>query len=69
MKEVEYKCYTNKGSWKITAIDDHEAFRKALWFCWRDGEDFDKLECKSFGEHYILRISVLDLNSQECWTI
>lgn len=69
MQEVEYKCYTNKGSWKITALDDNDAMRKCLWFCWRDDEEFDRIEYNRCGEHYILRISVLDLNSHECWNL
>ena len=66
---VEYKCYTNQGEWRFQAENDREAMRLALFFCWRDDENFDRLEFNRGGQHYILRISVLDLNSHECWTI
>ena len=69
MQEVEYKCYTNKGSWKLLAHNDHEAMRKALYFCWRDDENFDRLEYNRCGEHYILRIAVVDLKTHESWSI
>ena len=61
MQEVEYKCYTNKGSWKLTAQTDIHAMRLALYYCWRDGEDFDRIEYVRRGEHYVLRISYIDL--------
>ena len=69
MQEVEYKCYTNKGSFKFYASDDHEAMRKALYLSWRDGEDFKHIEYNRCGEHYILRIAVLDLNNKESFTL
>lgn len=36
---LKFKVFTDKGSWLIEAESVNDAFRKALWFCWRDGED------------------------------
>ena len=36
----EYKVYTKSSWWRIEADDDVEAMRKALWFCYRDDEEF-----------------------------
>ena len=71
MQEVEYKCYTNKGSWKFTTTDEsaREAMRLALYYCWRDGEVFDRIEYNRRGEHYVLRINYIDLKKGECFTI
>lgn len=38
--EQKYHCYTNQGSWLFYAADDIDAMRKALYICWRDGEEF-----------------------------
>ena len=39
----EYKVYTKSNWWRIEADDDVEAMRKALWFCYRDDEEFVKI--------------------------
>ncbi len=56
----EYRCYTTLGSWTFNADDDHEAMRKALWFCWRDNEGFHYVERVSLG--YKLSIARFDNN-------
>ena len=43
----KFKVFTDKGSWLIEAESVNDAFRKALWFCWRDGEDFHHMESDS----------------------
>ncbi len=55
----EYYCTTKQGKWKFFADDDIDAMRLALYYCWRDGEDFIKIEC-----HYrTLRICMIDKNN------
>lgn len=56
---TEFKVYTNKGSWAIEAdtTDVRDALRKALWFCWRDGEEFDHMESSTGNTSY--RIAVI----------
>lgn len=43
----KFKVFTDKGSWLIEAESVNDAFRKALWFCWRDGETFHHMESDS----------------------
>lgn len=40
----EYYCTTKQGRWKFYADNDIVAVRLALFYCWRDGEDFIKVE-------------------------
>ena len=39
----EYICFTKQGKWKFYADSDTDAMRLALYYCWRDGEDFIKV--------------------------
>lgn len=55
-----YKVITDKGKWTIEANDDFDAMRKALYFCWRDGENFRHMESVKF--HYTLQISIIENN-------
>lgn len=55
-----YKVFTDKGKWTIEANDDFDAMRKALFFCWRDGENFRRMESVKF--HYTLHISIIHNN-------
>ena len=52
----EYKVYTKSNWWRIEANDDVEAMRKALWFCYRDDEEFVKIvrEIITLPIHYAL---------------
>ena len=65
----EYKVYTKTGWWRIEASDDVEAMRKALWFCWRDNEEFVKIVRDNLSSHYTLRIAVIDNKTFESYTI
>ena len=56
----KYKVFTDKGSWTIEANDDFDAMRKALYFCWRDSENFRRMESVKF--HYTLQISIIENN-------
>ena len=56
----EYKCYTNQGSWKFYADTDTDALRLALFYCWRDGEDFIRVESSFGGQSYTLRLCKID---------
>ena len=38
-----YTVFTDCGSWTIQADDIVDAMRKALWYSWRDNENFIKL--------------------------
>lgn len=42
------------------ADSDLDAMRKALWFCWRDGEDFIRVESSFGGQPYTLRLCKID---------
>lgn len=56
----EYICYTNKGQWRFYADSDHDALRCALFYCWRDGEDFIKVVSNYGGQPYTLRLCKID---------
>ena len=36
----KYTCTTKQGRWDFFADNDIDAVRLALFYCWRDGEDF-----------------------------
>ena len=59
----EYTCYTRQGKWKLTADSDIDAMRTALYYCWRDDEDFIRLEFRKGAENYTLSIFHIDNNS------
>lgn len=59
----EYICHTKQGSWKFYADSDIDAMRLALFFCWRDGEDFIKIEYGGFAKHRTMRICLIDDNN------
>ena len=65
----EYTCYTRQGKWKLTAESDMDAMRQALYFCWRDDEDFIRLEFRKGAENYTLSIFHIDNNSHDCFTL
>ena len=65
----EYICFTNKGKFKFLADDDFDAMRRALWFCWRDGLDFERIEFRKSGENYTLSILYTNNKSHECFTL
>ena len=52
----EYICYTKQGHWTFYADNDIDAMRLALFYCWRDGEDFDRVELGKYSNSYTLRI-------------
>ncbi len=66
----EYICYTKQGKWKFYADNDIDSLRLALFYCWRDGEDFIKVESVSLGSSpsgaslaknpYTLRLCMID---------
>ena len=56
----EYKCFTRQGSWRFYADSDTDALRLALFYCWRDGEDFIKVESATLGKSYTLRLCKID---------
>ena len=56
----DYICFTKQGKWNFQADNDFDAMRLALFYCWRDGEDFIKVESKSCCQQYTLRICVID---------
>ncbi len=51
------------------ADDDMDAMRKALWFCWRDGEDFIRIKYCKGCENYTLSILHIDNRDHECFTL
>jgi hypothetical protein len=65
----EYKVYTKSCYWLIYADDDVDAVRKALWFCWRDNEEFVKIVRENYSNPYTLRIAVIDNKTFESYTI
>jgi len=56
----EYICYTKQGKWKFYADNDIDSLRLALFYCWRDGEDFIKVESNFGGKPYTLRLCMID---------
>lgn len=56
----EYKCFTRQGSWRFYADSDTDALRLALFYCWRDGEDFIKVQNNFGGQSYTLRLCKID---------
>lgn len=65
----EYQVYTKSNWWRIEADDDVEALRKALWFCYRDDEEFVKIVRENYHSPYTLRIAVIDNKTFESYTI
>lgn len=53
----KYTCNTKQGRWDFFADNDIDAVRLALFYCWRDGEDF--VSIKSPNNH-TLRICLID---------
>lgn len=45
----EYVCYTKQGNWRFYADSDIDAMRLSLFYCWRDNEDFIKVESATLG--------------------
>ena len=58
----EYICTTKQGKWKFYADNDTDAMRLALFYSWRDGEDFIKIENAS-GRRYTIRVCIIDDNN------
>lgn len=52
----EYTCNTKQGKWKFYADNDIDAMRVALFYCWRDGEDFISVEAANRSTLRICRI-------------
>lgn len=65
----EYICYTKQGKWKFNADSDLDGLRLALSYCWRDGEDFIKVEFQKGAENYTLSNLHIDNNSHEVFTL
>ena len=59
----EYICYTKQGHWTFYADNDIDAMRLALFYCWRDNEDFDRVELGKYSHTYTLRICQIDKNN------
>ena len=55
-------CYTDCGKWEFEAYTDKDAFRLALYYCWRDDEEFIKVEGRK-------ALSVIPLTSVKSITI
>lgn len=53
---LKFKVFTDRGSWLIEAESVNDAFRKALWFCWRDGEDFHHMESADWKPSITLKL-------------
>ena len=56
----EYVCYTKQGNWRYCADSDLDAVRLALYYSWRDNEDFIKVESATLGKPYTLRLCKID---------
>lgn len=56
----EYVCYTKQGHWGFYADSDLDAVRLALYYSWRDNEDFIKVESATLGKPYTLRLCKID---------
>lgn len=66
----EYTCYTNRGHWTFYAQDSYkDALRVALFYCWRDDEEFIRVEYNNGGEHCTLRVAVIDHKTNESFTL
>ena len=56
----EYVCYTKQGNWRYYDDSDLDAVRLALYYSWRDNEDFIKVESATLGKPYTLRLCKID---------
>ena len=56
----EYVCYTKQGNWRYYADSDLDAVRLALYYSWRDNEDFIKVESATLGKPYTLHLCKID---------
>ena len=59
----EYTCITTTGKWNFYADNDIDAVRMATYLCWRDGEDFERVELGKYSNSYTLRICRIDKNN------
>ena len=57
---MEYVCHTRQGHWRFEASTPQDAMRCALYYCWRDGEDFVKVVGTEGGRQYTLRLCRID---------
>lgn len=53
-----YTCITKQGKWLFSADNDTDAMRLALYYCWRDNEDFVKIQTAN----YAIGICIIDMN-------
>jgi hypothetical protein len=60
MNEITFTVFTTTSHWCIYAPNAYEAMRLALWFCWRDGEDFVKMQRTVGGRTITYRICAID---------
>ena len=65
----EYTCITTTGKWNFYADNDFEAIRLGLFYCWRDGDTFVRVAYRPGAENYTQRISHLDHNTHETFTL
>lgn len=56
----EYTCFTTTGKWNFYADNDIDAMRLALFYCWRDNEDFDRVESGNYANKHTIRICMID---------
>lgn len=57
-----YKCIIKQGYWYFQAADHLDAVRLALFYCWRDNEDFVGITPSGLGGNYTIKVIVVDKN-------
>lgn len=65
----EYTCYTRQGKWNFHASDPKDALRCALYFCWRDGEDFERVEYRKGSQDFTLQLLLIDNRTHDTFTL
>lgn len=65
----EYILHTNKGKFKINADSPEDAVRLGLYYSWRDGEYFERIEFRKGGDWFTYRIVAFNHNTHECFTM
>lgn len=56
----QYKLFTDRGTYTFEASSDQDAARLGMFYAWRDGEQFIKVESAFGGRPYTIRLCIID---------
>lgn len=65
----EYTCYTKQGKWNFFADSPKDALRLGLFYAWRNGEDFERVEYRKGSQDFTLRLLLIDNKTHDTFTL